>query len=166
MNQEIITVGDCANTGDQDSFLLPNGSVDKNRLMLHNKSVIFDALKHYAVVTAEVTYSGYGDEGSISDITLTPLSARAREHQVIVKVGLSCFDNESRQWSYSVSIKKIPLDEAIEQYADALIEFHGHSGYENSDGGNGCITFSVVSSLVQHDHYDNVVEQIETCDEL
>lgn len=167
MHQEVVAIGESAShLAQPDSFLLADGSVDKKSVVMQNKTAILAALKGFGVVTAVVSYYGEGDEGSIVGIELTPADTPALSSMVTMKALSSSFNGDSQEWTHHVSEKTLDLDTALRDFAEDLIEFHGHSAYGDQDGGGGDVTFDVEGDSVAHDHFDNVIETVHDINEL
>lgn len=99
-----------------------------------SRATALGLLRQKGVAKIEVEYSGYGDSGDIESIA------------AICLTGI-----------------EIDLDQSLEtQVSDAawaLVHQAGHDGFENNEGGDGHITWDIVTDQIHLVHNTNVVTQ-------
>jgi hypothetical protein len=94
-------------------------------------------MRSNGIATAEISYSGSGDEGDIDSVAFVPKSP-----DIAVSV--------------TIDGRSIPLRDAVHEFADNLIyDFHG--SYGDNEGGSGLIVWRVKSDKIKWTHYDHYV---------
>lgn len=110
-----------------------------------NKAMLFGALAAAEIVTVVVEFDGYGDSGQIESV-----DARDAHGDVALpdaEVELAFPDGDGT----GATRRKLPIREAIEELAYALLE-ETHGGWENNDGAYGEFTFDVAEQTISLDH--------------
>lgn len=121
-----------------------------------NKNAIVTKLREAGIPMIEMQYSGEGDSGNGADITQPLESEKLR---VTIKRTTGVYDMDKRAWEISEYEQEMDMDDALQEFLDAIISVHGHDGYENGDGGGGTLTITVESNSYELAHYNNIVEQ-------
>jgi hypothetical protein len=119
-----------------------------------NKDALLKALKNLGATNAIVNYSGSGDSGDSTEISVTP--KRAMNKPSAAKVTIQRVEGKyiDGHWQQSIQDKEVPLEEAIGDFAMQWVDLH-HGGWENNDGGSGTFEIVVKSGefLLEHREY-------------
>lgn len=126
----------------------------------HNKIEIVAALKAAGISALTVEYRGEGDEGHHFEIRTEPEEVADLQGFVTLKVVNAIF--VAGKWEASVVDQQFSLQDALEAFAEVLIDANGHSGYHDGDGGGGELVFDVDANTVAHEHYDTVIDRSVT----
>lgn len=121
------------------------------------------ALRSVGALSVTIEYTGDGDSGGVETITLqwpgspgTPPASIAIPKTDSGPVTSSSPGKEARE-----DIGEHSFDDAIENLLYDAIDFAGHSGWENNDGGGG--TFIVhADATASLEHYDNFTDTVNS----
>lgn len=132
-----------------------------------NKERILEAIKALpglVVNKIEITYDGSGDSGCIDGVRLLNGDVELQlPDGVDPEVKLYTFHSswvEGEGFVPRAREKKLPLKEAIEQFAYDWIALD-HSGWENNEGAYGTVTIDVELKKATHEH-NMRIESVET----
>lgn len=138
------------------------------------KKLLLKELEGVGVGSVEVTYDGSGDEGQITEVT-----AYERSDVTKVKKKLGTYRKDSNEmsikdvtitwttkkgswsnqkWSESEVTKKIPLEEAIQDFCYDLLETTGFD-WANNGGGYGTITIDTDTGKIHLDHRQRIISE-------
>ena len=115
------------------------------RLLVGNKTVLFDLLAEAGISQVVVKFDGYGDSGQVEEID-------AFKGDQPADLPDAKFEIQSALWgSPDVKRELCSTDEAIETMAyDFLSQTHG--GWENNDGAYGEFVFDVAERSISLDY--------------
>lgn len=111
-----------------------------------NKHILFDAFDANGINSAEVTFDGSGDSGSVEDITLEAIAEHIDTEKVLSKIVEGVQVYEGTQYSPEgmkelFSDKPATVNDLIESICyDALKA--KHEGWENNGGAYGELRFN------------------------
>jgi hypothetical protein len=137
-----------------------------------NKKNIFSALSALNVEEVNASYSGYGDSGSINDITFWVKNKKTGKcDQVsdwkkicgkIPSISINLVENiwVSNQYETQQIEKEFEIYEAVETYLYQVLELK-HPGWEIDAGSNGDFEFKVAENKINWNHC-MMVEEHET----
>ena len=113
-----------------------------------NKASLFNALA-VAITSVVVTFDGEGDSGQIESVEARRGAELADLPAVDVEIATPVWDGSG------LDRRKLPLKEAIEEFAHALLE-DTHDGWEINEGAWGEFTFDVVERVIRLDFNERV----------
>lgn len=128
----------------------------KAELFALNKAVFFDAITPLGVTQVVVTFDGYGDSGQIENIEIRAGGDPIAEPTVMIEFG------EAEWGQAEPSRLSVSIASAAERLTYDVLE-RTHSGWENSDGAYGDVTFDVGAREITLDYnerytsYENYV---------
>jgi hypothetical protein len=120
-----------------------------------NKASILNALKEIGAESACVTYQGEGDSGGVNGVEINPpdLMGKAQKNKVVLFSVFAPWRKKDEPFSIVIAQEEINLVSAMEVFTDNFIDFSGHSGYENNEGGGGDVTFLPEEDKITLNHY-------------
>ena len=117
----------------------------KAKLFALNKAAFFDAIAPLGVTQVVVTFDGYGDSGQIENIEIRAGGDAIAEPTVMIEfVEAEWGQAEPNRSSTSIA-------SAAERLTYDVLEWT-HSGWENSDGAYGDVTFDVGAREITLDY--------------
>ena len=116
------------------------------------KDLLIKALHDLGVLTVQVDYNGYGDEGCVE--TITAVTADNREIDLV-----------PHKITPPDSILPVTLHDAVKEFTWTAGQYF-HCGFHNNEGGSGTVTIHVDTGRVKIEHNDNVVETVFTQNEF
>lgn len=122
-----------------------------------NKEALLRALKKLGATNAIVNYSGSGDSGDSTEISVTPKRAMKKLPDAKVTIQRVNGQYVEGQWQYAIHDREVPLEEAIGEFAMQWVDLH-HGGWENNDGGSGTFEIVVKSGEFTLEHRQYYVE--------
>jgi hypothetical protein len=133
-----------------------------------NKASLLNALRAANIQTITITYEGSCDEASGYQVETTPEFDSDLAVEPIEFKSVEYFFDKAAQTHFSRlnSAKAITPEVAIERLSDQLIQYFGHVGFENGDGGRGEITIDVAEGNVESDHYEFLVQEHKYSDSI
>lgn len=108
----------------------------KAELFALNKVALFDVITPLGVIQVVVTFDGYGDSGQIENIEIRGGGDPIAEPTVIIEFA------EAEWGQAEPSRSSVSIASAAERLTYDVLE-RTHSGWENSDGAYGDVTFDV-----------------------
>jgi hypothetical protein len=122
-----------------------------SKVLLANKTSLFDALAAAGITTVIVNFDGCGDSGQIEMI-------EAKAGDDVIPLPTVQIEIASAVWgSATIDRQTRPLEEAIEILVyDVLNQKHG--GWENNDGAYGEYTFDVAERTNTLDYNERHME--------
>ena len=118
----------------------------------------------YLAFPSEVTKAAdeaVGSESATATLDAEPrmVYRDARKFPVTVALTRVSFSIFGAPQAQEVPVtQELPLRDALEEFCEQLIDFHGHRGYENNDGGSGDVRIEVEGGTYTHGHNDYYVE--------
>lgn len=115
---------------------------------------IWPVLKKMGVHEVQCRYSGSGDSGSFELARYINESGESVEIDKDVKVPWvvnSSAWSPSQGWIHESKLEEGPLDEVISDVAHDVLHKR-HAGWENNEGGEGCVVFYVNTYQVKLEH--------------
>lgn len=104
----------------------------------HLKAVTLAALRTAEIASVEITFDGYGDSGSIDDITCPSADASVSD---CPEVQVTAPDGGESETEPS---RTIPLSDALEEIGYIALELH-HPGWEINEGSAGALEIDVAA---------------------
>lgn len=129
-------------------------------------AVLLKFFKDNGIAKAVVEYSGSGDSGNgmFAKITMADGTERddqdALHEEFVVKdvpTRVSSWDRTHQVWNYTDTTKDEALPELLCDMADDFVDIY-HGGYENNDGGEGEVIFTLEGVEVRH--ADFILERV------
>jgi hypothetical protein len=117
----------------------------KAELFALNKVAFFDAITPLGVIQVVVTFDGYGDSGQIENIEIRGGGDPIPEPTVIIEFA------EAEWGQAEPSRSSVSIASAAERLTYDVLE-RTHSGWENSDGAYGDVTFDVGAREITLDY--------------
>lgn len=108
----------------------------RDELFALNKAAFFDAITPLGVTHVVVTFDGYGDSGQIENIEIKAGGDVIAEPTVMIEFA------EAEWGQAEPSRSPMSIAAAAERLTYDVLE-QTHSGWENSDGAYGDVTFDV-----------------------
>jgi len=127
--------------------------------MAANKELILSALKAAGIKSVEVEYEGDGDSGGVVDTTFYYSPGCEKDpDEFSVYLIRSEYALWAKEPSVSIYLRRCDLRNAIQEFAECdVVDYFGHSGYENNDGGRGTVTFDVEKGSITLEHSDFIM---------
>ena len=117
----------------------------KAELFALNKAAFFDAITPLGVTQVVVTFDGYGDSGQIENIEIRAGGDPIAEPTVMIEFA-------EAEWGLAQpSRSSTSIASAAERLTYDVLEWT-HSGWENSDGAYGDVTFDVGAREITLDY--------------
>lgn len=117
-----------------------------------NKAALFDTLQAAGINRVVVRFDGYGDSGQIEAVeAFDAADVAGNIPDVAIEFREVTFDGPS------VAARSVPVEEAIEMMAFALLE-QTHAGWENNEGAFGDFTFDVTERSIAFDYNKRHIE--------
>jgi len=137
------------------------GDSDQDELD-QNDEVFAEPMKRIAeLLTANqaalvrIEYSGEGDSGSVSDISVEGEASLDAYSVTLSDYPVKKSTWVDGKWNHTVSLQSVSLASALEDLLwDAVTKF-GHDGYENNEGGFGNLTINA-DGTGELSHTDNI----------
>lgn len=140
-------------------------NTSRDAFLSHNRTVLLDALRAAGAASATIRYSGYGDSGNASEISILD----ANRHEIDGTTSVTVMEEHSRyvdgRWETSHTLVERSLHDALDAFADHAVDLY-HPGFVNNGGGEGEITFDCAAATITMDHRDNYVESIQSVHDL
>lgn len=135
-----------------DALAEPWSDYEKRLSELHpaNKASLFAALAAASITRVTVSFNGCGDEGRVEEVLAFAGEAGADLPNASVEIQTLAFG------AATPSMLTQPLAEAIETFADALLD-HAHDGWENGEGAFGEFIFDVAAQTIALDFNERFV---------
>ena len=112
---------------------------EKRKLKLdHLKAVTLAALRTAEIASVEITFDGYGDSGSIDDITCLSADASIADCPEVQVAAPDGGESETEP------PRTIPLSDALEEIGCIALELH-HPGWEINEGSAGALEIDVAA---------------------
>lgn len=122
-----------------------------------NRDRLLAALAALNIQSAVIDYTGGGDSGDISEVSVSPPDLMTSLAQAAV--ALRCIRGEWRDGKYhpKVEDQSIPLRQALEDFTlDWVNATHG--GWENNEGGQGTVVINVAENTFTLEHTEFYTE--------
>ncbi len=120
-----------------------------------NVSTFSEMLSRVGAPSLSLTYAGGGDSGSVEDCVIDwPGGVAGQEPEKIAFVGVRT-DYSGKTLRYYTETSELSFSDACDALLDLVLEQHGHSGWEDGNGGGGTLTLTAEGAL-RVDHYDVV----------
>ena len=114
-----------------------------------NKAALFDTLAAAGITSVVVTFDGVGDSGQIESID-------AHIGDTVAVLPICDIEIATPAWDGSeLHRRTLPLGEAIEQLAYALLE-ETHGGWADNEGAFGEFTFDVAERTIRLDYNERI----------
>ena len=117
----------------------------RDELFALNKAAFFDAIAPLGVTQVIVTFDGYGDSGQIENIEIKAGGDVIAEPTVMIELA------EAEWGQVEPSRSPTSIAAAAERLTYDVLE-RTHSGWENSDGAYGDVTFDVGAREITLDY--------------
>lgn len=158
------------------TFLCHRGVSAANKaIFAFNKGVFVQALRHQGVAYVEYVYQGESDSGSMEYIFFADKNhaeielADDTSHVLVASLDTNPFRDLDQQ-ALDLVLSSQPLEEALIDFLDGVVDLAGHAGYENNDGGRGQVRFFVEDATTDDgvpqpagtiviDHTDYIVQE-------
>ena len=122
-----------------------------SKVLLANKTSLFDALTAAGITTVIVNFDGCGDSGQIEMI-------EAKAGDDVIPLPTVQIEIASAVWgSATIDRQTRPLEEAIEILVYDVLN-QKHCGWENNDGAYGEYTFDVAERTITLDYNERHME--------
>lgn len=123
-----------------------------------NKKRYIAALKAAGASRAVVEYDGCGDDGKIESTEVIDIPADSDAKVTIL--ALKYVQSGSTHVRIAVDVE-MPIEDALTELWEQVLEHYGHGDYENGEGGCGTLTYRVESDSVTLEHNERFVDSEE-----
>ena len=109
----------------------------------HNLSQIVAAFALYTIQEMRIEFSGYGDDGQVDGVTITP-DPSAGEHIIKAYPRQSRhFDHSKKEWVIEpAELEELELGKVVEQIGEVIAR-DCPTDWCNNEGGMGCVVFQM-----------------------
>lgn len=122
-------------------------------ILKQNIAALAAAMKKSGLETIEVEYRGSGDSGDDLEHNYEVPDCLVPWRSIFRK-----YDSELLDWVEVDETTEVDFDTAAEEVLEALIDYRGNSGYENNDGGGGCLRVRADGTF-EYEHYFNEMKE-------
>lgn len=116
-------------------------------IIKQNIAALAAAMKKSGLEKIELEYRGSGDSGDDHEHNYEVPDCLVPWRSVLRK-----YDKNLLDWVEVDETTEVHFDTAAEEVLEELIDYQGHSGYENNEGGGGCLRVRADGTF-EYEHY-------------